>query len=149
MTGSPDGIEIGLNDALLSALIHWRRLSRYTRPEDFIVCQRNGKHLSDKMIWHANRRVLQAITSEYMKPHCQRHTYATHFLASGGDIYSLKNQLNHSSVTVTEMYSHTQKIRLKERANTFQISREGIEDRAKISESGLTVASKGATENEN
>ena len=38
--------------------------------------------------------------------HDLRHTFASHFLMGKGDIYDLKNILGHSSVQVTEKYTH-------------------------------------------
>lgn len=39
-----------------------------------------------------------------VSPHTCRHTYATRFLESGGDIYKLSRILGHSAVSTTELY---------------------------------------------
>ncbi len=38
--------------------------------------------------------------------HDLRHTFASHFMMSGGNILTLQRLLGHSSVRVTEKYSH-------------------------------------------
>ena len=38
--------------------------------------------------------------------HALRHTFASHYMLNGGDIYRLQKLLGHSSVKVTEMYAH-------------------------------------------
>lgn len=44
---------------------------------------------------------------DYFSPHTLRHTFATRYLQSGGDIYTLSKILGHGSVRVTEkVYAH-------------------------------------------
>lgn len=38
--------------------------------------------------------------------HLLRHTYATHFLLNGGDVFLLKQNLGHSSLFMVEHYLH-------------------------------------------
>ena len=38
--------------------------------------------------------------------HTLRHSYATEFIKSGGDIWELKNILGHSSINTTSIYLH-------------------------------------------
>jgi len=51
-------------------------------------------------IWIAESGIKKKITF-----HCSRHTFAVMFLSNGGDIYTLKELLGHSSVTITEIYA--------------------------------------------
>jgi integrase len=45
--------------------------------------------------------------NHYLSPHKCRHTYGTYMLRGGADIRSVQESLGHSSVSVTEMYTHT------------------------------------------
>jgi len=47
-------------------------------------------------------------------PHTLRHSFATHFLEDGGDIFHLKKLLGHSSLRTTLIYIHIQHKNLKQ-----------------------------------
>jgi integrase len=53
------------------------------------------------------RAVLRAGLDPALSPHDLRHTFASRYLANGGDIFKLSRILGHSSVAVTEKtYAH-------------------------------------------
>jgi integrase len=61
-----------------------------------------GKALREQL-----ERLSKAAGVEGVSPHVLRHTFATRYLAGGGDIYILSRILGHSSVGVTEkVYAH-------------------------------------------
>ncbi len=51
-------------------------------------------------------RVREAAELDRMTFHALRHTFASHYMLKGGDIYRLQKILGHSSVMVTERYAH-------------------------------------------
>ncbi len=50
--------------------------------------------------------------------HDLRHTYASHFMMNGGDIYHLKEILGHSDIKTTMRYAHLSKTFLIDKADT-------------------------------
>lgn len=113
--------KVGVNDALREALTHWRETSRFAGPEDFIVAdQGDGAHITQMRIWRANKRTIERAGLPYMSEHKLRHSYASHYLASGGNMHDLKENLFHSTITTTEIYSHALETELARRAAAFQ-----------------------------
>lgn len=81
-------------------------------------------------LWNANqqnyRDILQVGAEkadiEHLSPHALRHTFATRYLAAGGNIFILSKILGHASVTLTEkQYVHLVKADLVERSKGLDL----------------------------
>ncbi len=57
--------------------------------------------------------------------HDLRHTYASHFMMNGGDIFHLKEILGHSDIKTTMRYAHLSKTFLVDKADTVCFTAEG------------------------
>lgn len=110
---------LGVNPVLEQALAEWRKVTPYPGEEDFIFAQPNGEHMTRRRIWEANSRTIKAAGLSYLSEHKLRHSYATHYLGSGGNIHDLKLNLFHSTVTTTEIYSHALESEVTRRAEAF------------------------------
>lgn len=74
--------------------------------QSFFVNQ-SGKVLSDQSV----RRMINKYTSLaaielHITPHMFRHTFATSLLEADVDIRYIQEMLGHSSITITEIYTH-------------------------------------------
>lgn len=109
--GTPKGKRlryIPIGDALLPVLKRWRLLSGDVaglvfpgRPApDGAHRSRAGQAVSRMFKIAAKRSGLEPA----LRLHDLRHTYASHFVRDGGDIFRLSRYLGHESVVITERY---------------------------------------------
>lgn len=84
------------------------------RRRGFVFPSARGPHLSSDSI---QRLVAQTATAagiaRRITPHVLRHTYATTLLSRGANLREVQELLGHSSVAVTEIYTHVLTDRLR------------------------------------
>jgi len=99
------------------------------------------KNLASKPMdrWNFMRRHFYFDMSEAKVPrirfHSLRHTYATAFMINGGNIYDLQKLLGHSSLKMTDHYSHFSPGHASQRANVVNLGR-----RLSVIEGGFGMA---------
>lgn len=70
------------------------------------VREGNRWHATDKRLVTALREAAEALgITQRVNPHAFRHSYATNLLRSGTDIRTIQDQLGHTSVETTEIYT--------------------------------------------
>jgi integrase len=76
-------------------------------PGDFVFTNPSGERI-DSVHFTQNvfRPTCRKLEIRELRFHDLRHTFASHFVMNGGDLYVLQKLLGHHSITVTEMYAH-------------------------------------------
>ena len=79
-----------------------------------------GHPLTRQALWKIIKKaaVLSGVDKN-ITPHMLRHTFATHLLEGGADLRSIQQMLGHSSISTTEIYTHTDISHLKEQHTKF------------------------------
>lgn len=82
---------------------------------DFLFQNSKGDRLSEKFVYRTVNQYFKLVSPKVKKaPHVLRHSFATHLINEGADINSVKELLGHSSLSATQVYSHTSMERIKE-----------------------------------
>ena len=82
---------------------------------DFLFLSKGGKQLSEKFVYRTVNEYFNLVSPKVKKaPHVLRHSFATHLINEGADINSVKELLGHTSLSATQVYTHTSMERIKE-----------------------------------
>ncbi len=77
-----------------------------------------GQPITCKTVWHACRTAARrAGLTKNIHPHTLRHSFATHLVEAGTDLYTVKNLLGHADLRDTELYVHLSRRHLQAPTN--------------------------------
>lgn len=98
---------IPMGDKTSSLLLDYRLKYRAasSSSEPFFV-DLSGQRCSDNVLKLVFQRLKEQSGIERLHPHLLRHTFATYYLADGGDLETLRLILGHSNIHTTQMYLH-------------------------------------------
>lgn len=96
------------NEAVINILKEYRdRLNPKEQFCDNFFINQSGKALSDQSVRRMiNKYTALASIEQHITPHMFRHTFATSLLEADVDIRYIQEMLGHSSINITEIYTH-------------------------------------------
>lgn len=88
--------------------------------EDTVFLNRRGKQLTRAMIFTITKQLAaSADIQKKVSPHVFRHSFATHLLENGANLYAIQMMLGHESITTTEIYMHVDRTKLRQVLKDF------------------------------
>lgn len=95
-----------------------REFDRYNK--GYLFISKKGTPLTRQALWKIIKKAaLLANIEKNITPHMLRHTFATHLLEGGADLRSIQQMLGHSSISTTEIYTHTSVGHLKKQHMSY------------------------------
>ncbi|MGB0838411.1 MAG: tyrosine-type recombinase/integrase [Flavobacteriaceae bacterium] len=88
--------------------------SKFAKDLSYLVLTDKGKKCYPNLVYRLINSYLSSVTSKQKKsPHMLRHSFATHMLDEGADLNTIKELLGHSSLSSTQVYTHSSLAKLK------------------------------------
>jgi site-specific recombinase XerD len=109
--------EVPLGDIAADAVAAWLTVRSVLGPgnDDELFMNRRGRPIGPRDVRRlVGRYGTAALSGRRVTPHTLRHSFATHLLEGGADIWAVLEMLGHASVATTQRYTHVSRSRLFE-----------------------------------
>jgi integrase len=116
-TKGKKGRRVGISESLKQTLWKYRMY-----PKDMFLFKIDDSFPSHTFIYRRHERVLKLAGLKRIRFHDLRHTFASHFIMNGGSVSELQSILGHSTVRMTERYSHLAERHILSKANLVSFS---------------------------
>jgi len=109
---------VPMNEIVYQLLSKWYQVSTHE-----MVFTHEGRNISENYVTYKFKRyVRNAELNDSLHFHSLRHTFATWLVQEGVNIYEVQKLLGHSSVKITEIYSHLLSSELHNAVNKIEVS---------------------------
>ena len=102
----------------LAAVKDWLNVRpQFVTPEsaNALFLSSKGRPMTSSQVYQVVHRAMNNTTEARQKsPHVLRHSFATHLLDNGADIYAVSQMLGHASLSTPQVYTHVSIERLKD-----------------------------------
>jgi integrase/recombinase XerD len=99
--------------AVLREYLYRRGLSKLTDQDPLFISRNGGRQLSDKRIQSIISDVAKRAGLLHVHVHMLRHSFASAWIANGGDVFHLQRVLGHNDIATTMIYLHTDRATLR------------------------------------
>jgi integrase len=117
---------IGINPQLDFEL---RKIKKQNPDSDFVFTEKGMPISPDHFTSRKFSLFLKEAGVRNLRFHDLRHTFASHFMMNGGNIYQLQHVLGHTETSMTMRYAHLSESYLVEAASTVAFSAEEIKSK--------------------
>ncbi len=89
--------------------------ARHNAKTDVIFISKSGVGMTRQTFWHRLKLYASmAGINKEISPHTLRHSFATHLVNNDADLRVVQLLLGHTSISVTQIYTHIAKVRLQQ-----------------------------------
>lgn len=100
-------LQIGNDDVLIALKSYQKDYKEDIQQAKYFFVNRIGERLSEQSVRNMiNKYTAIASITTHITPHMFRHSFATYLLEEDVDIRYIQEMLGHSSINVTEIYTH-------------------------------------------
>ncbi|RYZ80901.1 MAG: site-specific integrase, partial [Proteobacteria bacterium] len=123
---------LGISEVALGILIEHKRQAEKNSPSDPVLTDEYGHRMSTYSARRVHARILRVSGLKTIRVHDLRHTFASHYVMSGGSLAELQGLLGHTSPMMTLKYAHLAPGFLASKANVVSYEPEETEQSLKL-----------------
>ena len=109
----PRRVPLWWNEATFNDIVAWKdeRRAQGAKADNYFVCSQSKSSLGNKLarvnLWHRFKSITRVLNRPTQPTiHDGRHTFISHALANGCSLPEVRDAVGHSSIAVTNIYTH-------------------------------------------
>ncbi|MBI2519305.1 MAG: tyrosine-type recombinase/integrase [Bdellovibrio sp.] len=103
------------------------------RKNNFVFLKADGQAINPLHIYHDfGKAQARAKMDKRIRFHDLRHTFASHFMMSGGNLYDLQKILGHTQFEMTQIYAHLSPDHLANKTQILSFGSEVLDSLSRV-----------------